>query len=75
MTRLSRPRTPAASAEALPLPGTPEARALGCRCPMAEDPGHREGGLVIYFGNCPVHRVVVDRLVRHRLGGPARKSA
>jgi hypothetical protein len=71
MTLTSRPRI----TTHLPLPGTPEARAQGCLCPVAEDPAHREDGLVIYFGNCPVHAPVVDRLVQKRVAGAARKTA
>ena len=54
-----------------PPPGTREARALGCTCPLAHDPENRDAGLVIYFGHCPVHKPVVDRMLRRRAAAEA----
>ena len=72
MTKPLKPRNRAAQAAEPPLPGTPEALALGCRCPMADDPEQRKTGLVIYVGHCPVHRELVAGLQRKRC--PAKAS-
>jgi hypothetical protein len=66
MNKQPTPRILASRTQEPLLPGTPEALALGCRCPLANDPGYRDAGLVIYFGNCPVHKPLVDRLERSR---------
>ncbi len=54
----------------LPLPGSDEAHAMGCTCPVPDPPPDRIGEPVAVDPECPVHGEAADARDRAAERGP-----